>query len=147
MMVRSSGDLRGVDVQALPFPGFPTDQQAVMAVLLTQCHGTSHIHERVFEDRLRYVHELNKMGADIRIDALGVRAEVVGPKALTGAVVAAKDIRAGAALVLAGLIADGETIVTGVHHLDRGYEQLVPTLQSVGADVESLSESEAAAYQ
>jgi UDP-N-acetylglucosamine 1-carboxyvinyltransferase len=146
MMVRSSGELRRVDVQALPFPGFPTDQQAVMAVLLTQCHGISHIHERVFEDRLRYVHELNKMGAGIRIDALGVRAEIVGPTALHSAVVEAKDIRAGAALVLAGLIAEGETIVKGVHHLDRGYERLVPTLQSVGAKIERLSESEATAY-
>jgi UDP-N-acetylglucosamine 1-carboxyvinyltransferase len=135
MFVRGGDALRAVDVQALPFPGFPTDQQAVFAVLLTQARGVSRIHERVFEDRLRYTEELRRMGAAIRIDGLGVRAEITGPSPLRGAAVAAGDIRAGAALVLAGLAAEGETVITGVHHLDRGYEALVPTLAGAGADI------------
>ncbi len=135
MFVRGGRELRAVDVQALPFPGFPTDQQAVFAVLLTQARGVSRLHERVFEDRLRYTEDLVRMGARIRIDGLGVRAEVTGPTPLHGATAAARDIRAGAALVLAGLAADGESVITGTHHLDRGYEALVPTLAAVGADI------------
>jgi UDP-N-acetylglucosamine 1-carboxyvinyltransferase len=135
MFVRAGQHLQAVDVQALPFPGFPTDQQAVFAVLLTQAEGISRIHERVFEDRLRYVEDLNRMGSNIRIDDLGVRAEIVGPTRLHGAEAKALDIRAGAALILAGLVADGETIVRDCHHLDRGYEALVPTLRELGADI------------
>ncbi len=135
MFVRGGGTLRAVDVQALPFPGFPTDQQAVFAVLLTQADGISRIHERVFENRLRYTADLNRMGANIRIDELGVRAEIVGPTPLHGEEVAALDIRAGAALVLAGLVAEGETVISDVGHLDRGYEALVPTLRALDADI------------
>lgn len=135
MFVRANGRLGPVDVQALPFPGFPTDQQAVFAVLLTQAAGISRIHERVFEDRLRYVHDLNRMGAAIRIDELGVRAEIAGPTPLRGAHVRCLDIRAGAALLLAGLVAEGETVLSDVYHLDRGYEALVSKLQSLGARI------------
>jgi UDP-N-acetylglucosamine 1-carboxyvinyltransferase len=139
MFVRSNGRLGPVDVQALPFPGFPTDQQAVFAVLLTQADGISRIHERVFEDRLRYVHDLNRMGASIRIDDLGVRAEIVGPTPLRGTQVRCLDIRAGAALLLAGLVAEGETVISDVFHLERGYEAFVPTLRSVGARISETS--------
>ncbi len=137
LFVRGNGNLKPLDIQALPYPGFPTDQQAVMAVLLTQCNGISRLHERVYEDRLRYVEDLRAMGAQISVE-MGVRAEFTGPSRLRGATVAARDIRAGAAVVLAGLIAEGDTIVTGVHHLDRGYEDLVPTLQRVGAQITSV---------
>jgi UDP-N-acetylglucosamine 1-carboxyvinyltransferase len=135
MFVRAGERLHPVDVQALPFPGFPTDQQAVFAVLLTQASGVSRIHERVFEDRLRYTEDLNAMGAEIRVDGLSVRAEITGPTPLRGAAVRCRDIRAGAALVLAGLVAEGETVVSGVEHLDRGYEALVPQLRSLGARI------------
>ena len=138
LFVRGPERLRPIDIQALPYPGFPTDQQAVMSVLLTQCHGISRLHERVYEDRLRYIADLKEMGADIVVDPHGVQAEYSGPSRLHGATVAARDIRAGAAVVLAGLIAEGDTIVTGVHHLDRGYEELVPTLKRVGADITSV---------
>ncbi|CAA9570296.1 MAG: UDP-N-acetylglucosamine 1-carboxyvinyltransferase [uncultured Thermomicrobiales bacterium] len=135
MFVRAGEGLSAVDVQALPFPGFPTDQQAVFAVLLTQANGVSQIHERVFEDRLRYTEDLNQMGAAIRVDPLSVRAEITGPSPLRGAAVRCRDIRAGAALVLAGLVAEGETVVSGVEHLDRGYEALVPQLRALGARI------------
>lgn len=138
MFVRAGQELRAVDVQALPFPGFPTDQQAVFAVLLTQATGISRIHERVFEDRLRYVEDLNGMGAQIRIDDLGVRAEITGKTTLTGTTARARDIRAGAALVLAGLVAEGETVVRDCYHLDRGYEEFVPTLQRLGAHIDEI---------
>lgn len=136
MFVRAERDLRAVDVQALPFPGFPTDQQATFAALLTQAHGTSNLHERVYEDRLQYVNELNKMGAAIEVDKLGVRAVIEGPRRLRGSEVRAKDIRAGAALVLAGLTAEGTTVLADPGHLARGYEDLVPTLQALGARIE-----------
>ena len=143
MFVRGGAPLRAVDVQALPFPGFPTDQQAVFAVLLTQASGNSRIHERVFENRLRYIEDLNRMGANIRIDDLGVRAEIVGPTPLHGAEVVALDIRAGAALVLAGLVAGGDTVISDTGHLDRGYEALVPTLSSIGAEINESGVEEA----
>lgn len=136
MFVRAERDLRAVDVQALPFPGFPTDQQATFAALLTQAHGTSNLHERVYEDRLQYVGELNKMGAGIELDKLGVRAVIDGPRRLRGTAVVAKDIRAGAALVLAGLAAEGETTLFDPGHLARGYEDVVPTLQALGARID-----------
>ncbi len=138
MFVRAGQHLRAVDVQALPFPGFPTDQQAVFAVLLTQAEGISRVHERVFEDRLRYVEDLNQMGSNIRIDDLGVRAEITGKTALRGTRARARDIRAGAALVLAGLVAEGETTVRDCFHLDRGYEDFVPTLQRLGAHIDDI---------
>jgi UDP-N-acetylglucosamine 1-carboxyvinyltransferase len=127
--------LRPIDIQALPFPGFPTDQQAVMAVLLTQCHGISKLRDRVYEDRLRYLEDLKRMGAEATVNPRSGEVAFKGPSRLVGTTVDARDIRAGAAMVLAGLIAEGETIVTNAYHLDRGYEQLVPTLQSVGADI------------
>lgn len=134
MFVRGSSELRAVDVQALPFPGFPTDQQAMFAALLTQAQGVSNLHERVYENRLGYVEHLQRMGADIQVKG-GVRAEITGPTRLTGASVEALDIRAGATLVLAGLVAGGETVIADVGHLARGYEEFVVKLNALGAHI------------
>ena len=152
MLVRPSAGLRAVEIQTLPFPGFPTDLQAAFAVLMTQAQGRSRIYERVFDDRLRYTDQLRAMGANIRVERLqpidesgnpilgpiryGTRAEIFGPTALTGRPVRCLDIRAGAGVVLAGLIASGETEVSALRHLDRGYEGFVDKLKSLGADVE-----------
>jgi UDP-N-acetylglucosamine 1-carboxyvinyltransferase len=140
MMVRSGASLQAVEIQTLPFPGFPTDLQAAFAVLMTQAHGVSTIRERVFEDRLRYTDQLLAMGANVAVekyapDKYGTRAEITGPTPLHGTSLRALDIRAGAGMVLAGLIADGETVIADVHHLDRGYEAFVPKLRSLGAQI------------
>jgi UDP-N-acetylglucosamine 1-carboxyvinyltransferase len=141
ILVRRTGPLTAVEVQTLPFPGFPTDLQAAFAVLLTQAHGVSKIKERVFEDRLRYVEQLRALGADIWVERFGNNrfgneAIFRGPSPLRGAPVKALDIRAGAGMVLAGLIAAGETLVSDLHHLERGYENMVGKLQSLGAHIE-----------
>lgn len=131
-----AGGLRSVDVQAIHYPGFPTDLQAAFAALLTQAHGTSLIHERVFENRLEYAAELRALGARIAVDASGQRARIDGPARLRGGVtVSARDIRSGAAVVLAALAAEGQTVIRDAHHLDRGYEDLVGTLASLGARI------------
>lgn len=135
--VRADGTLRAVTVQALPFPGFASDLQAPMAVLLTQAAGLSRVMERVFDNRLLYVDELKKMGADIRtLD--NTTAIINGPTPLTGARVNALDIRAGAAVILAGLAARGQTEVLDIHHVDRGYERIDEKLRSLGADIERV---------
>ena len=142
MLVRSGRVLNGVDIQTLPFPGFPTDLQAPFTALLTQANGVSRVHERVYEDRLRYTSELRKMGADIRVESIGnhgdlaTSAEVHGPMKLHGARVSAIDIRAAVCMVLAGLVAEGETELDEVYHIDRGYENFVEKLTALGADVE-----------
>ncbi len=144
MLVRTRQPLTAVEIQTLPFPGFPTDLQAPFAVLMTQSEGVSRIHERVFDDRLRYTDELVKMGADVRVEKFsptryGTKADIFGPTKLTGTNVRALDIRAGAGMVLAGLIADGRTTVSDVYHLDRGYEALVPKLRQIGAQINEVS--------
>jgi UDP-N-acetylglucosamine 1-carboxyvinyltransferase len=131
LRVRRSGPLRAINAQAVPYPGLPTDLQAPMAVLLTQAHGVSSIYERVFDNRLLYVSELRKMGAEVLTS--GTTAVISGPTPLIGASVRALDIRAGAALVLAGLAAQGRTEIADIYHLDRGYEGLDEKLRSVGA--------------
>jgi UDP-N-acetylglucosamine 1-carboxyvinyltransferase len=152
MLVRPSSGLRAVEIQTLPFPGFPTDLQAAFAVLMTQAQGRSRIYERVFDDRLRYTDQLRTMGASIRVERLqpiddsgsptpgsiryGTKAEIFGPTSLTGRLVRCLDIRAGAGVVLAGLIGSGETEVSALRHLDRGYEGFVDKLKGLGADVE-----------
>ncbi|MEN9236174.1 MAG: UDP-N-acetylglucosamine 1-carboxyvinyltransferase [Gloeomargarita sp. GMQP_bins_25] len=128
---------RGTDIETLPFPGFPTDMQAQFMALLTLSEGTSVVTETVFENRLRHVAELQRMGANIRVK--GNHALIQGVPFLTGAPVTATDLRASAALVLAGLAARGETIISGLHHLDRGYERLEEKLRAIGADIERLS--------
>jgi len=142
----TSGRLDGVDVQAIHYPGFPTDLQAAFAALLTQAEGRSVIHERVFENRLEYAADLRNMGADIEVDASGQRATILGPRRLRGApLVYARDIRSGAAVVLAALAAyDRPTIIIHAYHLDRGYEDLVGTLASLGARIRRLNSAEAA---
>lgn len=144
MLIRAGSSLNAVEVQTLPFPGFPTDLQAPFAVLLTQATGLSRIHERVFDDRLRYTDELVKMGANISVEKYsatryGTKAEIIGPTKLHGAAVRALDIRAGAGMVLAGLAAEGRTTVSDVYHLDRGYEGLVPKLRQIGAQINEIA--------
>jgi UDP-N-acetylglucosamine 1-carboxyvinyltransferase len=140
LLVRSGRKLRAVEIQTLPFPGFPTDVQAAFAVLMTQAQGVSTLKERVFEDRLRYTDQLVAMGADIKVekyapDKYGTKAEISGPTPLRGTHVRALDIRAGAGMVLAGLIADGLTVIADVHHIDRGYEGMVDKLRHLGARI------------
>lgn len=125
--------LRPADIKTLPYPGFPTDMQAQFMALTTICEGTSVITETVFENRFMHVDEFKRMGAKIRIE--GRSAIVEGVPKLKGACVNATDLRAGAALVLAGLVADGETHVGYLYHIDRGYDNLVLKLQRLGADI------------
>jgi UDP-N-acetylglucosamine 1-carboxyvinyltransferase len=144
MLVRSNGSLNAVEVQTLPFPGFPTDLQAPFAVLMTQANGRSRIKERVFEDRLRYTDQLVAMGARIYVekyadDKYGTKADIVGPTKLNGVPVRALDIRAGAGMVLAGLVADGATSISDVHHIDRGYESLVRKLRELGGRITEVT--------
>ena len=124
--------LRPADIKTLPYPGFPTDMQAQFMALTTICQGTSVVTETVFENRFMHVDEFKRMGAKIRIE--GRSAIVEGVPRLKGASVNATDLRAGAALVLAGLVADGETEVGYLYHIDRGYDNLVLKLQRLGAD-------------
>lgn len=132
--VSMEGRPRAVNVVTLPYPGFPTDLQAMMVALAAISEGTSMVTENLFDGRFRFVQELARLGADVRTD--GHHAVIRGRPALSGAPVEATDIRAGAGLLLAGLVAEGETLVSGVHHLDRGYPRLVEVLQGLGADVQ-----------
>jgi len=125
--------LGAVDVATLPYPGFATDYKPLLVTLLTVCSGVGIVTENLFFGRFRYVEELRRMGADIRTE--GHHAVVRGVERLSGAPVRAFDVRAGAALVLAGLVADGETVITDAHHVDRGYEDLDGKLASLGAHV------------
>lgn len=143
MLVRPGRELCSVDIQTLPYPGFPTDSQSTFMPLLTQARGVATVHERVYEDRLRYTDELLKMGADIRVQRFGengeflaTSAEVHGPTRLHGARVTSLDIRSAVSLVLAGLVAEGETELTDVYHIDRGYADFVRKLSGLGADIE-----------
>ena len=131
--VRMEGRPRAVDVVTLPYPGFPTDLQPMMLALNAIAEGTAMVTENVFEARWMFVNELTRLGADVRTD--GHHAVVRGREQLSGAPVTAHDIRAGAALVMAGLVADGVTEVHDVHHIDRGYEGFVESLVMLGGDV------------
>lgn len=135
LRVKADG-LRAVDVVTLPYPGFPTDLQSQLMVLLTQADGTSRCTENVFESRFAFVDELAATGSDIRID--GHHALIHGVTRLHGARMRSLDVRAGAAATIAGLVASGETIVTDVAHVDRGYADFVPRLRSLGADIERV---------
>ncbi len=128
--------LRPANVRTLPHPGFPTDMQAQLMVLLTQAGGTSLVTETIFENRFMHVSELNRMGANIQQD--GHTAVIEGPTGLSGAKVMATDLRASACLVLAGLVAEGQTIIERVYHLDRGYEHIEEKLAGIGAEIERL---------
>ena len=133
--VRGAGNLRGTTIQALPYPGLATDLQAPMAVLLTQARGVSYVHERVFDNRLLYVNELRKLGAEV-VTTGTTTAIIAGPTPLIGSNVRALDVRAGAALVLAGLVAEGQTEIHDIYHVDRGYERMDRKLNDLGAMVE-----------
>lgn len=127
----------GVDMQTAPYPGFPTDLQAQFMTMMTVCEGTSSITENIFENRFMHVPELIRMGANINVH--GRMAVVNGVKKLSGANVMATDLRASVSLVIAGLVAQGETIVNRLYHLDRGYENLDAKLSNCGAQIERIS--------
>lgn len=127
---------RPVNVKTLPYPGFPTDLQQPLMSMLTRCEGTSVVVENVFEDRFKHVTYLQRMGANISIN--GRVAVIDGVKSLSGSPVSASDLRAGAALIVAGLIAKSETTITNVHYIDRGYEDIVGKLRAMGADIQRI---------
>lgn len=138
--VRVTGDtpLRAADINTEEFPGFPTDMQAQFMTLATQAEGASVVTENIFENRFMHAQELVRMGANIKID--GRRAVVRGKTPLSGAAVLASDLRASASLVLAALVADGETIIDRVYHIDRGYERIEEKLKAVGAQIRRIGE-------
>jgi UDP-N-acetylglucosamine 1-carboxyvinyltransferase len=144
LLVKANG-LRAKDVGTAPYPEFPTDMQAQYMVLMTQAEGRTSIVETVFENRFMHASELQRMGAHIAIH--GSEAVIDGPTALTGARVIASDLRASASLVLAGLVAQGETVIDRVYHIDRGYERIEAKLRAVGADIERIRASVTAALR
>lgn len=129
--------IKAVDLKTMPYPGFPTDMQAQMMSLLALANGVSIITETVFENRFMHVSELMRMGANIKID--GRTALVEGVPKITGCEVKATDLRAGAAMILAGLVAEGETQITDIYHIDRGYVRIEDKLRNLGADIERYS--------
>jgi UDP-N-acetylglucosamine 1-carboxyvinyltransferase len=133
VIVTGAEKMDAVDIRTFPYPGFPTDLQAPFGALMTQALGESAIHETMYDDRLLYVGELRKMGAQIRVQ--GQTALITGPTLLKGTPVRALDIRSGAAVILAGLVADGETIVSDMYYVDRGYEWFDERLAALGARV------------
>ena len=136
--VMGDGPLKAADITTEEFPGFPTDMQAQFMTLATQAEGASIITENIFENRFMHAQELVRMGANIKID--GRRAVVRGKTPLSGAAVLASDLRASASLVLAALVADGETIIDRVYHIDRGYERIEEKLKAVGAQIRRIGE-------
>ena len=130
--------LKKCNVKTMPHPGFPTDMQPQITALLTKAEGTSRINEAVWDNRFKYVEELQRMGANISVD--GRVASVEGVKELNGAIVKATDLRAGAALIIAGLSANGTTIIEEINHIERGYENIVQKLLNLGADIKKISE-------
>ena len=138
--VRVMGDdpLKAADIATEEYPGFPTDMQAQYMALATQAEGTSVITENIFENRFMHAQELVRMGANIKIE--GRRAVVRGKTPLSGAAVLASDLRASASLVLAALVAEGETIIDRVYHIDRGYEHIEEKLRGVGAEIRRIGE-------
>lgn len=132
--VKANGKLKSTNIKTLPYPGFPTDAQSQFMALMTVCKGESSVVETVFENRFMHVDELKKMGAAIITE--GNRAVIVGVDKLHGAEVKATDLRAGAALILAGLVADGETKISDIYHIDRGYSYLIEKFTKLGALIE-----------
>lgn len=128
--------LKAVSIKTLPYPGFPTDMQAQMMAMMVIADGRSKVTETVFENRFMHVVELNRMGAQISTE--GRSAVIDGPCKLTGCDVRATDLRAGAAMILAGLVAEGTTRIGDLHHIDRGYENIVAKLKNLGADIERV---------
>ncbi|MEM0944009.1 MAG: UDP-N-acetylglucosamine 1-carboxyvinyltransferase [Pseudomonadota bacterium] len=135
---RRNGEIRPLHIKTEPYPGFPTDLQAQMMALMTLANGESLIEEQIFENRFMHVPELSRMGA--RIDVQGGSARITGVERLRGAPVMATDLRASVSLILAGLAAEGETVVSRVYHLDRGYERVEEKLRACGAEIERVAE-------
>jgi UDP-N-acetylglucosamine 1-carboxyvinyltransferase len=140
VLIKGASTLRRANVKTLPYPGFPTDMQPQMGVLMCIANGTSVITEGVYDNRFKYTNELRKMGAEIQVD--GRVAVIEGGKRLTGAPVHACDLRAGAAMVIAGMCASGTTVVDDVRFIERGYENFVGKLNSLGADIKCVYEPE-----
>lgn len=136
--INSCGDIRNTDIKTLPYPGFPTDLQAQFMALMTTGRGSGIVRETVFENRFMYVSELNRMGADIKID--GRSAVVNGVENLSGTHVKATDLRAGAALIIAALMAEGQTEIGEIQHIDRGYVDIEKKLRDIGVEIERIRE-------
>jgi len=134
--VRTDGALRAADISTEEYPGFPTDMQAQYMALATQAKGVSMVKENIFENRFMHVHELVRMGANIKVD--GRTATVLGPAKLSAASVMCSDLRASASLVLAALVADGQSVLDRVYHMDRGYERIEEKLRGIGAQIERV---------
>jgi len=137
VLVKGASTLRKINIKTLPYPGFPTDMQPQMGALLCLAEGTSVITEGIYDNRFKYISELRKMGAEAHVD--GRVAVIEGGRSLSGAPVQACDLRAGAAMVIAGLCASGVTEVEDIHYIERGYENFVEKLRSLGADIELVS--------
>ncbi len=138
LRVRSNGKIRKCNIKTMPHPGFPTDMQPQIATVLSIADGKSIITESIWDNRFRYAEQLKKLGA--YIEAEGKVATVYGVEGLHGNTVKATDLRAGAAMVIAGLIAKGQTVIEDIHHIQRGYEKIVEKLSSVGADIQIISD-------
>lgn len=138
--VTVNGELKGVNIKTAPYPGFPTDVQQPMSALLSTVNGRSLITESIWENRHKHIDELKKMGANIKVE--GRVAIIDGVDKLTGAIVKATDLRAGAAMVIAGLIAEGETQITSIEHIDRGYPHIEAKFQSIGANITRVTVEE-----
>ncbi|WP_321492873.1 UDP-N-acetylglucosamine 1-carboxyvinyltransferase [uncultured Desulfobacter sp.] len=136
--IKGSETIKNIDIKTLPYPGFPTDMQAQFMALVTIAQGNSMIHESIFENRFIHANELLRMGADIKISG-GNIANVRGVSHLQGAPVMASDLRASASLVIAGLIAQGTTVISRVYHMDRGYETIEKKFEALGADIKRIS--------
>lgn len=138
IFVKGADKIKGTDIKTLPYPGFPTDVQAQFMAYLCVCEDQAKVTETVFENRFMHVEELNKMGAIIATS--GKEARIAGVRQLVGAEVKATDLRAGAALVLAGLVADGTTTIGNIYHIDRGYNDFVGKMKSLGANIERIED-------
>ena len=133
ILVKGPESLRRINLKTMPYPGFPTDMQPQFGVLLCLANGTSVITEGIYDNRFKYVNELRKMGAEIQVD--GRVAVIEGGRRLSGALVHACDLRAGAAMVIAGMVAAGVTEIDEIHYIERGYEHFVEKLKALGADI------------
>ena len=140
LLVRRTGPLQKANVKTMPYPGFPTDMQPQITTVLSLAQGTSLVTEGVWSNRYRYVDELRRMGANIQVDEK--TAVVEGVDHLTGAPIQAYDLRAGAAMVIAALAAHGESEISSVHYIERGYEDIIQKLRLLGADIRSVEEPE-----
>ena len=134
--MQSAGRLKAQSFRTTEYPGFPTDMQAQFMALNVIAHGSSKVTETIFENRFMHVNEMVRLGAHIQVD--GKIAVIEGVQRLSGATVMATDLRASASLVIAGLVAEGETVVDRIYHLDRGYDQMETKLRGLGADIERI---------